>query len=397
MKRSCLLTVIAAALVFAGCGSSESDDLSGQVSEQETVSTTVTGLTEAESSSVSETVTTAGTTASSSAKPDSEKNMLPMITMFPQATETETTTAPEPASVTTPQESSEPKSGFGYDMDTACLAVTGLYGDGTLSAFGSSPPSDEAMAAVSEQLDALTSQGSSVSLVLLDLDTMSGVSYNSGAGFCTQSVIKALYVGSLIESEPSVFSERYEDVYETLVHSLNDNYHSLREDYGSDCLSSWCAETGVSQSLAYTDYPVMSAADMAKLWTRLCRFLNTTDTGRQLSGLYQHSIGSAGALLLGGSCTVHSKAGWECGAGEDAVYYDPDAYIPDNLTDGDPYNDECAANDAGIVYTGSGAYLYVVFSDIPYGVFEQNTPDNPLLGLIGSMNDLISIMHNARS
>ena len=68
--------------------------------------------------------------------------------------------------------------------------------------------------------------------------------------------------------------------------------------------------------------------------------------------------------------------------------YDRDTFVYfDRYEDGDPYNDECAANDAGIVYTGSGAYIYVIFTDVPFGVFEQNTPANPLIPLLEAMHN----------
>ena len=127
---------------------------------------------------------------------------------------------------------------------------------------------------------------------------------------------------------------------------------------------------------------------------RLYSFLNSGGAGAQLAKVFQATIGSAGRTLFAGKYTVQSKAGWECGAGDDAVTYDPDAYIPEWLTDGDPFNDECAANDAGIVYTGSGPYLYVIFTDIPFGVFEQNTPANPLIPLLGAMHNAQCSMHN---
>gem|GEM_PF-5559435 len=82
----------------------------------------------------------------------------------------------------------------------------------------------------------------------------------------------------------------------------------------------------------------------------------------------------------GGRFPVQTKAGWESGLDE-GLNYDPEAEIPDKYKDGDPSNDECAINDTGIVYSDRGPYIFVIYTDHPFGVFRDYATENPLYGL----------------
>ena len=84
--------------------------------------------------------------------------------------------------------------------------------------------------------------------------------------------------------------------------------------------------------------------------------------------------------MLSDRCFVQSKAGWENGLSEDTLYTG-NMIFPPELTDKDPSNDECAINDSGAIRTQKGIYLFVIFSDIPYGIYQNCTPVNPLNGI----------------
>ena len=357
MKSLRLLPVITAALLAAGCGSGES-------------SITVVN-TDSEGNIISSSVV--------------DTDAMPQTVTEPPA---ETSAAAETSSVSETAVSSEevPDSSPTeqvFSLSAALNALDSIGSDSTPTAFGSALSVPEAL---NEQVSVLTSAGHKVSFAMLDLNTLSGISCNSGSGMCTQSVIKAAYIGSLAESDPSLLTSEYENIHDAVAYSDNYSYMYLRDKYGTDSLRKWCAETGVSQSIADSEYPVMSASDMLRLWLRLYSFINSDDTGAKLGKLLEASVGSAGRQLLMGQYTVQSKSGWECGQG-DEISYDPDASIAETLTDGDPFNDECAANDAGIVYTENGTYIYVILTDIPFGVFEENTPANPLTGLLSEINN----------
>ena len=52
--------------------------------------------------------------------------------------------------------------------------------------------------------------------------------------------------------------------------------------------------------------------------------------------------------------------------------------IPERFRDGDPLNDECAINDTGIVYTPTGPYIFVIYSDYPFAILDGASMENPL-------------------
>ena len=360
MRSFRVLPVLAAAMLAVGCGSGDSSLKVVNVDSE-------------------------GNVISSPAGADAMSSEVTEPAADPSAGSVTAASSASEADITAPADTQPEKKEF--SLSSALEALGGIGSDSVPSAFGSAVPSEEAMNALKEQVSAIISQGHKVSFVLLDIDTLSGVSYNSKAAMCAQSVIKAAYIGSLVESDPSVFTSEYEAIHDSIAYSDNDSYVALREKYGTDCLRKWCSETGVSSGIADSIYPVMNASDMLKLWIRLYSYFSSGDTGAKVAKLYEASIGSAGRQLFMGKYTVQSKAGWECGLGSDAVRYDPDKPISPVLTDGDPYNDECAANDAGIVYTASGTFLYAIFTDIPFGVFHENTPPNPLTALLSAMNN----------
>ena len=306
------------------------------------------------------------------------------------ATETEAA-----AETTAEPESSQPENApidVTAGINSAAAAVQSLDTGYAPVCFGSAKPSEEALQALTDSFQSLASISGRASFILYDVNTASGVSCGANTASCTQSVIKAAFIGSLIESRPELLYSEYEAIHDTLVYSSNYDYEYLRSTYGVSALSQWCDEAGVSGNIAYQAYPVMPPLDMLRLFGRLYKFLSVSETGQQLSSLYRYSIGSAGNAIYGGSCVVWSKAGWECGAADDEVSYDPTAPIPAYLTDGDPYNDECAANDAGIIFSESGPYIYVVFISIPFGVFEENNPDNPLPDITRRLHDAAASM-----
>ena len=263
--------------------------------------------------------------------------------------------------------------------------IDGIPAGEALVAFGAARPSAAAMAGLEAEKNALLADGHHAAFVMIDLATRAGVAYNIGARFCTQSTIKAIYVGALLESRPEALDENGRFMREAILYSSNEAYEGLRAQYGADCLRAWCREAGVDERMADPPYPRdRTARDMLKLWTRLYCFLNGEQDPRNFAAYYADSIASATGERLGGRYPVQTKAGWENGLPENADY-DPAAEIPLAYRDGDPLNDECAINDTGIVYTERGPYIFIIYSDWPFGIFRNYTTPNPLLGLAGAM------------
>ena len=252
---------------------------------------------------------------------------------------------------------------------------------GGITAFGEKTPSDEALENLYQEVQALSAGDHKVSLMMADLRTRSGVAYNISEPMCTQSTIKAIYIGALLESNPDAVKENGAYMREALEFSANDPYHTLREIYGTAPLEKWCDEAGVDKGFTELLYPrTYTAKDMFKMWTKLYCFLNSDNVPGNIASYLADSSCSASKKQLGGRFPVQTKAGWESGLDE-GLNYDPEAEIPDKYIDGDPSNDECAINDTGVVYSDRGPYIFVIYTDHPFGVFRDYATENPLYGL----------------
>ena len=254
--------------------------------------------------------------------------------------------------------------------------------------FGPKCPSPAAFQKLETEIGKITEGRHKLSLLMADLKTLSGVSYHSRVPMCTQSTVKAIYAGALIESIPSVLDENGQYLHDAVVYSDNASYENLRKIYGCRPLEKWCEEAGVDRSFAIPDYPRdKTAADMFRMWTRLYCFLNDGSDRTNFGAYFADSLASATKERLGSRYPVQTKAGWEIGLDENGDY-DPGAEIPAEFTDGDPSNDECAINDTGVVYTESGPYLFVIYSDHPFGIFRNYTTPNPLYGLVDALAEV---------
>ena len=259
--------------------------------------------------------------------------------------------------------------------------------NGRLVTFGPAVPSQEAFEKLQEEIVKLSEDNHKVSLVMVDLKTKSGVACNSSIPMCSQSTIKGIYLGSLLEERPELLGEEWQRMHDAIVLSDNDTYESMRELYGSEPLLRWCEEAGVDAGFAELLYPRSnSARDMFKMWTVLYRYLNGGTCDPDFASWFADSLASAARLRFGGRYPVQTKAGWETGYYES--WLDPDAVIPYEYVDGDPMNDEIAINDSGVVYTDEGPYLFVIYTDHFFYYFENVVLEHPLGGVEEALCDV---------
>ena len=260
--------------------------------------------------------------------------------------------------------------------------IDGIPKDDALTCFGKFIPSAEALGRLDAEIQKILDDHHKVSLVMVDLSAQSGVAFHSTVPMCTQSTVKAIYVGSLLTAHPQAFGENGQYIRDTVVLSSNEAYESLREIYGKAPIQAWCRETGVDETFADLPYPRdKNARDMLKLWTRLYCFLNDGSDAANAGRYFADSAMSAAKNCFRGRFPVQTKAGWENGIGDDVEDYEH-AVIPARFTDGDPLNDECATNDTGVVYAEKGPYLFVIYSDYPC---PYSTP-NHLYGLTEALH-----------
>lgn len=258
---------------------------------------------------------------------------------------------------------------------------------GRLVFFGTSMPYEDLGNQLRNEIKKITGTGHDVSLILYDLVTRSGVSFCSDRIMCYQSTIKAIYVGALLDGQPELFAKHRETIHKTIEYSDNDTYQELRNSYGDEPLLRWCRECSIDDSFADRLYPRRSAKELCILWTRMYAYLESGNAPEELKEWLSHSACSSAKEVLSDRCNIQTKAGWENGLPEDTLYTE-DLIYPSELTDKDPYNDECAINDSGIIYTQNGPYLFVIFSDLPYGIYRNYTPENPLNGITETLYEL---------
>ena len=260
--------------------------------------------------------------------------------------------------------------------------------EGRLAVFGRLSPSADALEKLDREIEKVADTGHDLSLIMIDLNGQSGVSFCSDRVMCYQSTIKAIYVGSLLDERPEVFSKHQEEIRKTIELSENDTYKFLRDTYGNEPLIRWCRDCGIDESFTDRHYPRdRTAKELCILWTRMFAYLESGKAPKELKAYLSNSACSSARDVLSDRCFVQSKAGWENGLPEDIAYSEGLIY-PAYLTDKDPSNDECAINDSGIIYSESGPYLFVIFSDIPYGIYRSGTPENPLNGITESLYEL---------
>ncbi len=297
-----------------------------------------------------------------------------------------------PVSIPLSDESAAIQAAPAYDVEAAKryiaamprvrALIDGIPKDDALTCFGSCVPSPEAMEKLDTEIQKILDDHHKVSLVMADLTTQSGVAFRSTVPMCTQSTVKAIYVGALLTAHPQAFQENGQYIRDTVVLSSNEAYESLREMYGKAPIQAWCREAGVDETFADPPYPRdKTARDMLKLWTRLYCFLNDGSDAANAGRYFADSAMSAAKDCFRGRFPVQTKAGWENGIGDDVEDYEH-AVIPARFTDGDPLNDECATNDTGVVYGEKGPYLFVIYSDYPC---PYSTP-NHLYGLTEALH-----------
>lgn len=266
--------------------------------------------------------------------------------------------------------------------------ISVVSADGGLTAFGDASASEEAFKKLREEADKLTADGHKLSFIMIDLETQSGVAFEPDTAMCTQSTIKAVYLGSVLDSYPDAYDKYRLDFRKAIVNSNNDSYMAIHDAYGSEPLEKWCEETGVDKGFAEKAFPrKYSARDMLKLWTKLYCFLNSDEIQHsEFASYYADSACSATKIMLGANFPVQTKAGWESGK-DTWKNYDPRDPVPEEYCDGDPSNDESATNDTGVVYTDKGPYIFVIYSDIPFSVYYDHIDPNALNDLVIALNE----------
>ena len=230
-------------------------------------------------------------------------------------------------------------------LDKASAALKEIPDNKKITALGGAKISEEKLKSLKSAIKSISPSGTGI--VLLDLKSGKGLSYNAGQSFYSASTMKGPFVASLASAQPSAISASNGNVTATIRWSSNEDYMSLVNRYGKNCMKQWCKKAGVRTSLATHPYTNVSAGELAKLWLQNYIFFNSSSFGKSVGSLYTSPNLSVLHSVLGKKYRTQTKAGWIAGPSFYSGHY------------------RNATNDAGIIY-GKHPYLVVVLSNVPY-------------------------------
>lgn len=241
--------------------------------------------------------------------------------------------------------------------------IDGAVSGRTIASFGGYSMSSSTYSAISSGISHIENQGRSTGFVMVDLVTGEGISYNPDQTFFSASTIKGPYVASLCYANPSAAKSSESTIHKILLYSDNDAYASLRNTYGSGCITQWCQKAGVRTSVGGSRYVYYSARELGKLWLQNYRFFESGSWGDTVGSWFESPEVSPIHEMLGSKYTTRTKAGW---------------YRDDVLP---------AANDAGIVYAGSRPYMVTIMSNVSFDLTQLK----PLISAIEQAhNEMVS-------
>lgn len=218
----------------------------------------------------------------------------------------------------------------------------------------------EACEYLEQQIAELEEQDVTLGIVVYDLETGMGLTYNEDEPLYSASAIKAAYCTWLMEANGGAagMSGVVEDC---LVNSSNASYTTLTSAFGQSSFSAWLEELGATQAAeeaAQNHYIDISAGELAAVWEEIWRYGTSDEDGaEELTGYLSVTNYTALGGLLRDEYEVWAKPGW----------YPSDSY------------DLTATNDAGVVFSDCGAYVIVVMT-------SMNADLSGLLPLIDALN-----------
>lgn len=201
------------------------------------------------------------------------------------------------------------------------------------------------LAEVEDEIAALEEDGVTVSVVLLDLETRRGVTYEADRPMYPASCIKASYCTWIYESHGSA-AGMSDTVSGCLLYSSNEDYHALLEKFGLSAYTQWLKAHGATEAAKTSGtryYPYISANELSSIWQEIHRYGTSEEAGAdELVGYLSQTTNSPIAETLRDGNEVWSKAGWYPADGTGLQ----------------------TTNDAGVIFSDTGAYVMVVMTNM---------------------------------
>ena len=119
-------------------------------------------------------------------------------------------------------------------IDKASAALKEIPDNKKITALGGAKISEEKLKSLKSAIKSISPSGTGI--VLLDLKSGKGLSYNAGQSFYSASTMKGPFVASLASAQPSAISASNGNVTATIRWSSNEDYMSLVNRYGKNCM-----------------------------------------------------------------------------------------------------------------------------------------------------------------
>lgn len=229
------------------------------------------------------------------------------------------------------------------DYQSLIDAANSAPSTGSLQAFGSDQRLPLAsVLTLNAKLKSISSRYE-LSVMMVDLTTGEGISFNPDARIYSASAIKGPYVASINKLNPSGAKAHASTIERVITVSDNEGYDSLRRSFGDSTFGTYAHDANVTAFDPVHWYVYTGARDFAKLWIENYDYfyVHPNENSEWARGLYADTLNSVIHQGVGSRYAVDSKAGWFAGE----------------------YN---VLNDAGIVFSEvngeSHPYVLAIFS-----------------------------------
>lgn len=209
-------------------------------------------------------------------------------------------------------------------------------------AFGGCELSEQDKKLLQNEIDKNSGKGFETGFFVMNINTLSGFSYNADEKIYSASTIKGPYVVSLIKSDNTLLGKEKKRIAAILERSSNYDYESLRDNYGDECFALFSAETKSNLVVDKTrNFQYLTPRTLAHLWLGSYIFFESGETGQMLGEMFEKPQVSPVHKIFSDEFTTRTKAGWVT------------------------KNKISVTSDAGIVYTDNGDYLIVIMTTAP--------------------------------
>lgn len=211
-----------------------------------------------------------------------------------------------------------------------------------IEVFGDFEITPENMSLLQAEIDKNSAKGYELGIVVMNVNSLGGFSYNADGRIYSASVIKGPYITSLVKSDNSLLEKERVRIEAALIRSSNVDYESLRDTYGDDCFVNFLSATGSDFQIDTTrNFQYLTPRALANLWTASYVFFESGETGEELGQIFEKPVISPIKNIFSDKFTTRTKAGW---------------IVKNNIE---------ITNDAGIVYTDNGDYVVVIMTTAP--------------------------------